>query len=80
MGRGLKGRLTLRAVSYRMACTAHVEFFRNDFAGHSCGGPRRLLMLAKHKEHLCARCVCGNVHAVNPAELPDVDKPLYKWL
>lgn len=63
-----------------MARTAHVELFRNDFADRSYGGLMHLLKLARDKERLCARSVCMNagiaVHALNPVELPDVDKPL----
>lgn len=80
MEKGLKGRLTLRAVSYRVACTARVEFFGNDLADRSYGGPMHLLKLPRDKEHLRARCECMNagiaVHALNPEELPDGDKPL----
>lgn len=63
-----------------MARTAHVEFFGNDFADRSYGGPTHLLKLARDKEHLCARCVCVNagtaVYTLNPEDLPDVYKPL----
>lgn len=78
--RGLKRGLALGAVSSLMARAAHLEFFGNDFADRSYGGPVRLLKLARGKEHLCVRCGCVNagiaVCALNPEELPDVEKPL----
>lgn len=79
-GEGFEGKIDSRAVSNRVACTAHVEFFGNDLADRSYGGATHLLKLPRDKEHLCARCECMNagiaVHALNPEELPDVDKPL----
>lgn len=40
MERGLKGRLNLRAV---ISCMARVEFFGNNVADRSYGGPVHLL-------------------------------------
>lgn len=78
--RGLKGGLTLGAVSSRVACAAPLEFFGNDFADRSYGRSVRPLKLARAKEHLCARCGCVNagiaVYALNLEELPHVEKPL----
>lgn len=78
--RGWRGRLALRAVSYRVVCTARVELFGNDFADRSYGGLMDLLKPARDEEHLPARCVGMKagvaVHTLNPEELPDVNKLL----